>query len=96
MYHGCQVQYSGKGILDDRSIARCTPVWVKEQKRSRWESTVYGYKDSVLHVFTCIDVLYRVLIYHVFDHVSCFRCANVCEHFGQGHSENFKNCLAFM
>lgn len=45
-------------IMDDNSdhgIALCTQAWVKEQKRSRWESTVYGYKERVLRVFTCID-----------------------------------------
>lgn len=80
MYHGCQVQYflekDGKGILEDHSIARCTQVW-RNKNAATGKSSVYGDKDSVLHVFT---LYWRVLIYHVFDHF-LFPCANVCEHF---------------
>ena len=58
MYHGCQVQYFGKGwkrILDDHSIARCTQVW-RNKNAATGKAAFMAFKDSVLHVLSCVDV----------------------------------------
>lgn len=54
------LEQDGKGILDDRSIARCTQVW-RNKNAATGKAAFMAFKDSVLHgiynVLTCFNIL---------------------------------------